>query len=301
MLVKYLLHVDLCVARAASRGLVRLARRIGAYHIIGLMASTLTQVQDRMREILNHHIYLPEPKETQSQTKPTTRRKMSRGQPWGPPVSVSAPRPMRLTPGTKDKNLTTTASVNTADQSTTAPRGYQHSQSGSGGLLNLYVDLLELLVAEIDELDSKYQLETVADRWKTDHKAIIHLIDQVEMFGLFYLFYCSSRVRRLALAILQAAARIGETLMPHLSDDHPIPMTPTERVRVKLHDQMITHRRFIYSELAHYQIPVSEGADTLGHSSPGWPLDQAPVILPSSSLPFHRYNRSTSSSNGSDL
>ncbi|KAJ1650763.1 Cell morphogenesis protein PAG1, partial [Dispira simplex] len=164
MLVKYLLHVDLCVARAASRGLVRLARRIGAYHIIGLMASTLTQVQDRMREILNHHIYLPEPKETQSQTKPQARRKSSRGQPWSLPVLESDLRSTGFVPGAKGKNFTTTASMNTADQFTAVPRSYRQSHSGNGGLLHLYVELLELLLVEIEELDAKYQLGTVADR-----------------------------------------------------------------------------------------------------------------------------------------
>ncbi|RKP38757.1 cell morphogenesis N-terminal-domain-containing protein [Dimargaris cristalligena] len=297
MLCNYLLHIDLKVARAAAGALVRLTDRTSSYSILAFMSQVLILVDDRVDEILTHHVYIQDPHQKEGRppaaVPASPRREFTstatiynsdiyhqlvsnhagsdipgRTPTFHGPFHQASPGATSTAAGLNTLGTTaptpTSAGLSTPTSSTI--QGGSTSTTArvrTGGLLDLYLDIIQIFLNDIERLDRQGQLDSAADLWQTDHRAIISLIDDIEGFGLFYLCHRSSRVRTIAVAILRTIARIGEVLMPHLSDDHPIPMAPTDKVKAKQHNQMIYSRKFIYTELVTSTVPLGDLRDSV--------------------------------------
>ncbi|KAJ1919586.1 Cell morphogenesis protein PAG1 [Tieghemiomyces parasiticus] len=285
MLSTYLLHIDPRVSRAAAGAALRLTTRIGAYSVLVHLSQTLVQVDDRVDEILTRFIYVPGPTvrpaaggsaaNRRELLSTTTLQNADQYPGWATsPPAGHATEPSQRSHGNRGGITAgrTVASHNPSPahaQAAATTRGFSGPIAGAqplaarpaGGLLHLYHAVLRLFLAEVEQLDRQGLLDTAADRWQTDHRAIANLIDELEGLGLFYLVHQAPRVRGLASAILHTVATLGDLLTPHLSDDHPIPMTPTEKVRSKQHNQMLHSRRFLYTELHTTMVPLGDPAD----------------------------------------
>ncbi|KAJ1982086.1 Cell morphogenesis protein PAG1 [Dimargaris verticillata] len=281
-MVSYLLHIDSKVARAAASALVRFTKRLGAYMVVSALAEALLAVDDRIDEILTQHVYTCTPA-----TPPP-------GGPHPPPPGPTAG--VALPQGALGTPFPATPTTPYALAVLEDPTGISVSGSTFGGLLHLYSDVLGLLLSEVLALDSSGQLNNVADRWNTDHRAILQLIDKVEAFGLFYLAHRSCEVRRLALTVLHTIARIGEALCRYLSDDHPVSMSNV-RVRVKHPGPIVMTRKFIHTELANAAIAVDDGRVASGSTKRHPTFDPPPRRV--ARLGGHAHSNSTASS-GSD-
>ncbi|KAJ1971759.1 Cell morphogenesis protein PAG1, partial [Dimargaris xerosporica] len=279
-MVSYLLHIDPKVARAAASALLRFTKRLGAYMVVSALAEALLAVDDRIDEILTQHVYTRTPA-----TPPP-------GGPHPPPPGPTAGVALLQTAlGTPiPATPTTPYALAVGDD----PTSNSASGSSYGGLLHLYSDVLDQLLAEVLALDGSGQLNNVADRWNTDHRAILQLIDKVEAFGLFYLAHRSYEVRGLALKVLHTIARIGECLCRYLSDDHPVSMSNI-RVRVKHPGPMVMTRKFIHTELANAAITVEEGRVALGSAKRHLMSEPPPRRV--ARLGGHAHSSSTASSN----